>query len=80
MESVGAGRVRDRQWKVTSDARMVGYAEVVCRIYLGPTGVLTTASVENLVLRGLAASRRSSASQKLIFFRRHVVVGATGAS
>ena len=54
MENVGAGRVRDRQWKVTSDARMVGHAEVVCRIYLEPTGVLSTTSVEDLAARGVS--------------------------
>ena len=54
MESVGQTRVRDRQWKLTAEARMVGYAEVVCRIYLEPTGVLSTASVEDLMARGIA--------------------------
>ncbi len=54
MESAGRTRVRDRQWKLTSEARMVGYAEVVCRIYLEPTGVLSTASVEDLMARGIA--------------------------
>ena len=54
MESVGRMRLRDRQWKLTGEARMVGYAEVVCRIYLEPTGVLTAASVEELIMRGVA--------------------------
>ena len=54
MESVGAGRVRDRQWEVTPDARMVGYAEVACRIYLEPTGVLSTSSVEELAAGGVS--------------------------
>ena len=53
MESVGSVRVRDRQWKLTSEARMVGYAEVACKIYLEPTGVLSTGSVEELAARGI---------------------------
>ena len=53
MESVGSVRVRDRQWKLTSEARMVGHAEVVCKIYLEPTGVLSTGSVEELASRGI---------------------------
>jgi len=36
------------------EARRVGYSEVVCRIFLEPTGVLTTGSVEELMLRGIA--------------------------
>ena len=54
MESIGTGRVRDRQWKLTTDARMVGYAEVICRIFLEPTGVLSTGSVEELASRGVS--------------------------
>ena len=54
MESVGRMRLRDRQWKLTNEARMVGYAEVVCRIYLEPTGVLSTASIEDSLARGVA--------------------------
>lgn len=54
MESVGRMRVRDRQWKLTNVARMAGYGEVVCRITLEPTGVLSTASVEELLARGIA--------------------------
>ena len=54
MESMGRTKLRDRQWKLMTGARMVGYAEVVCQIYLEPTGVLSTASVEELVLRGIS--------------------------
>ena len=54
MESIGTVRVRDRQWRVSAEARMVGYAEVVCRIYLEPTGVLATTSVEELAARGVS--------------------------
>ena len=54
MESVGQMRLRARQWKLMTEARMVGYAEVICRIFLEPTGVLTAASVEDLVMRGIA--------------------------
>ena len=54
MESVGRMRLRDRQWKLTREARMVGYAEVICRIYLEPTGVLAPSSVEEPLARGVA--------------------------
>ena len=54
MEGVGRMRLRDRQWKLTREARMVGYAEVVSRITLEPTGVLTTASIEELLARGVS--------------------------
>ena len=54
MESVGRMRLRDRQWTLTREARMVGYAEVVSRIQLEPTGVLSTASIEDLLARGVA--------------------------
>ena len=54
MESVGRMRVRDRQWKLTTEARMVGYAEVVCKIYLEPIGVLSAGSVEEFLTRGIA--------------------------
>ena len=54
MESVGQSRVRDRQWRLLSEAQMVGYTEVVTRVDLEPTGVLSTASVEELLARGIA--------------------------
>jgi len=54
MESVGRTKLRDRPWKLMPEARRVGYSEVVCRIFLEPTGVLTTGSVEELMLRGIA--------------------------
>ena len=54
MESVGRSRLRDRQWKLMTTARMVGYGEVVCRIYLEPSGLLSTASVEELLARGIS--------------------------
>jgi len=53
MESLGRGRLRDRQWKLLADARMVGYGEVVTRIDLEPTGVIATTSLEELVARGV---------------------------
>jgi len=53
MESVGRMRLRDRQWKLMREARMVGYAEVVSQIFLEPTGVLSVASIEDLLARGI---------------------------
>ena len=47
-------RLRDRQWKLAREARMVGYAEVASRILLKPTGVRSIASVEEIWARGVS--------------------------
>ena len=48
LEGIGRGRLRDRQWSVTGEARLVGYREVVARLTLDPTGTLSAESLEEL--------------------------------
>ena len=53
LEGIGRGRLRDRQWRVMGEARLVGYGEVAARLSLDPTGTLSTESLEELTARGI---------------------------
>mgnify|MGYP003333947991 FL=1 len=54
LEGIGRGRLRDRQWSVMGEARLVGYGEVAARLTLDPTGTLSAESLEELSARGIA--------------------------